>query len=93
MENVSLVETTIASGLHGHLRLIIMPDRYLQITGTTFHPPPNPAVPVPVMSGPHMAVADSDTVQQNHNTTLYMYHKYIITGWVLKSQLMGAINQ
>eukprot|EP00957_Ditylum_brightwellii_P188784 14369841-Ditylum_brightwellii.AAC.1 len=61
MENAASIDTTIAGGQHGHLGLVIMPARYLQLTGHPFAPPHNPG-PTPIMPTPYMTAANAKNV-------------------------------
>eukprot|EP00957_Ditylum_brightwellii_P171209 13033369-Ditylum_brightwellii.AAC.2 len=91
MENAALIDTTIGGSHHGHIGLVIMPTRYLQLTGHPFATPQNPG-PTPIIPNQFMTAAEAEIICQNHRSQLAVYNKFLNNDKALKNQLLHVID-
>eukprot|EP00957_Ditylum_brightwellii_P189954 14461298-Ditylum_brightwellii.AAC.1 len=69
MENAAFIETLYEGGNHGHLGLIINPDRYLQEAGQCFVTPPRPPT-TPTLPRQFMSKVEMAAIHQDHKAAI-----------------------
>ena len=77
-ENAASIETTRGGGRHGYLAIVLDPNTYLTLTGTTFMPPTNLGL-VPIIAGT-TCTAQVAAQENVHKEYLREYKEYIKVG-------------
>eukprot|EP00957_Ditylum_brightwellii_P009918 748323-Ditylum_brightwellii.AAC.2 len=91
MENGASIETLYGGGNHGHLGLIINPDRYIQEAGQHFVIPPRPPT-TPTLPRQFMLQVEMDAIRQNHKAAITRYYTALNVNKTLKKQLTKAVH-
>eukprot|EP00957_Ditylum_brightwellii_P057985 4397000-Ditylum_brightwellii.AAC.1 len=89
MENAASIKTLYGGGNHGHLGLIINPDRYLQEAGQRFVIPPRPPT-TPTLPRQFMSQIEMDAIHQDHKVAITRYYTALNVGKTLEKQLTEA---
>ena len=87
-QNATAIHSNRGGGCHGHLALLVSPEKYLLIAGVEFEPPTVPPAPSTITGT--TTIVTQGLAQNTTDWTEYRTYKGMDS--VLKAQLIAAVN-